>query len=93
MRDWPIAGLYGSGMSDDPPMSRPLTESDGRAAARVAGLRYSTDAKPGHQPAAVPAAGSAIADPMATLIRDAATLARIRSLADPAGLDRRLDLP
>ena len=70
----------------------PMTESDGRASARAAGLRYSTDARPGISP---PRAGRGFsyrapdgdADPRRGV------LARIRRPRHPAGLDRRLDLP
>ena len=60
----------------------PLSEADGRAAARAAGLRYSTTRGRGSR-AGGAAAGSPIADPTATPIRDPAVLARIRALAIP----------
>ncbi len=74
-------GLYRSGMpaSATPP---PMTESDGRASARLAGLRYSTDAKPGISRSRS-GRGFSYRRPDGDLIRDKTVLARIRALAVP----------
>jgi DNA topoisomerase I len=65
-------------VTDSPPMS----ESDGRAAARAHGLRYSTDARPGitrHRAGR----GFSYRGVDGTVIRDREVLARIRTLAIP----------
>ena len=69
-----------------------LDPDTSREAAAEAGLRWSTDAKPG---IARRRAGRGFSYRAAdgSTIRDSAVIARIRALADPAGLDRRLDLP
>jgi DNA topoisomerase-1 len=73
--------LYGSGVATiaDAP---PVTESDGRASARAAGLRYSTDAKPGITRKRA-GRGFSYRRPDRDLVHDAALLARIRALAIP----------
>jgi DNA topoisomerase-1 len=63
----------------DPP---PLTESEGRASARAAGLRYSTDAKPGISRKRA-GRGFSYRRPDGDLVRDPAVIARIRALAIP----------
>src|SRR4051794_13404145 len=62
--------------------SKPMTESDGRASARAAGLRYSTDTRPG---IIRRRSGRAFSyrRPNGELIRDSTVLARIRKLAIP----------
>jgi DNA topoisomerase-1 len=60
----------------------PLTESEGRASARAAGLRYSTDAKPGISRKRA-GRGFSYRRPDGELIRDPAVIARIRALAIP----------
>ena len=76
-----IGGLYGSGMAtvtDTPPIS----ETEGRASARAAGLRYSTDARPGITRRRR-GRGFSYRGPDGDLVRDSAVLARIRALAIP----------
>jgi len=76
-----IGGLYGSGMAtvtDTPPIS----ETEGRASARAAGLRYSTDARPGIARRRR-GRGFSYRGPDGDLVRDSAVLARIRALAIP----------
>jgi len=64
--------------------SRPpdATEADGRASAQAAGLRYSTDARPGIRRRRS-GRGFAYRRPDDTPVRDATTLGRIRALAIP----------
>ena len=62
--------------------SPPMTESDGRASARLAGLRYSSDAKPGISRRRS-GRGFSYRRPDGELIRDTTVLARIRALAIP----------
>ena len=63
-------------MSPDP------TESDGRASAQAAGLRYSTDARPGISRRRA-GRGFSYRRPDGTRVTEAASLARIRALAIP----------
>jgi DNA topoisomerase-1 len=74
-------GKYGSGMTAvaDP---ETVNESDGRASARAASLRYSTDARPGITRKRA-GRGFSYRRPDGDLIRDATVLARIRALAIP----------
>jgi DNA topoisomerase-1 len=60
----------------------PLTESEGRASARLAGLRYSTDAKRGISRRRY-GRGFSYRRPDGDLIHETAVLARIRALAIP----------
>jgi DNA topoisomerase I len=60
----------------------PPTEADGRASARSAGLRYSTDARPGITRRRS-GRGFSYRRPDGALVRDPAVLARIRALAIP----------
>lgn len=59
-----------------------MAESDGRAAAQSAGLRYSTDARPGISRRKV-GRGFSYRRPDGALAREGPTLARIRALAIP----------
>jgi DNA topoisomerase-1 len=59
-----------------------MTESDGRASARAAGLRYSTDSRPGITRKRS-GRGFSYRRPDGELIHDKAVLARIRALAIP----------
>ena len=63
-----------------------LTESDGRASARAAGLRYSTDSRPGISRQRS-GRGFSYHRADGVLIRDRAVLARLRALAIEAQLD------
>ena len=84
------AWLYGSTMAAVDASS--LAESDGRASARAAGLRYSTDSRPGitRQRSG---RGFSYRRPDGELIRDRAVAGAAAGAGDPARLDRRLDLP
>jgi DNA topoisomerase-1 len=70
--------LYGSGMS----ATADVTELEGRASARAAGLRYSTDAGPGISRKRA-GRGFSYRRPDGDLVRDPAVLTRIRALAVP----------
>jgi DNA topoisomerase-1 len=62
--------------------SSSLSESDGRASARAAGLRYSTDARPGITRKRS-GRGFSYRRPDGELLHDRAVLTRIRALAIP----------
>ncbi len=62
--------------------AQPMTEADGRASARAAGLRYSTDAKPGITRKRA-GRGFSYGRAAGDLVHDPAVLARIRALAIP----------
>ena len=68
-------------------------EADGRVSARAAGLRYSTDARPGITRRRTGRGFSYRDRRRRDDPRRRDVLRRIRALADPAGLDGRLDLP
>ncbi len=70
------------------PNAIPLaTRRDPTASARSAGLNYTTDARPGIQRVGS-GSGFRYIDPSGKLVRDAATLARIRSLVIPPAWTR-----
>jgi len=73
-------GMYGSRMSAT--ADAPMTESAGRASARAASLRYSTDARPGIVRRGA-GRGFSYRRPDGELVDDPAVIARIRALAIP----------
>jgi DNA topoisomerase-1 len=75
-----VSWLQRSGMTATRP--RPATSADPRSAARAAGLRYSTDARPGITRRRA-GRGFTYQDPDGRTIRDRADLARIKTLAVP----------
>ena len=69
-----------------------MLPTEGPEAAKAAGLRYTTDAIPGIR-RQKRRGGFTFVGPDGKPITDKGEIARIKALADPAGLHRRLDLP